>query len=351
MDEKVNVLNKYTVHIGSGIFNKLSSFVDLQKYSKIFLLADETINREWSKTFPKDIVTIIIPSGEESKSIKSATYIWDKLLKNNADRKSLLINLGGGVLTDIGGFVASTYMRGIDFINIPTTLLSMVDASVGGKTGIDFGGIKNVIGTFTQPIAVICNTQFLETLPNREFISGFGEIVKHGLIADKKYFQFVSAKKPKEFTEKELTQIILQSIKIKARIVESDEKETGNRRLINFGHTIGHALEALSLETNHPLLHGEAIGIGMLAEAKLSELAGYISNADLEIIKQSIINAGLPISISHFSRDKILQIMQHDKKNEDKSMNFTLLKEIGKGIINQSPPENQIANALDFISS
>jgi 3-dehydroquinate synthase len=263
------------------------------------------------------------------------------------DKQSLVVNLGGGVIGDMGGFAASTYMRGVDYLNIPTTLLAQVDASIGGKTGIDFAGIKNLIGTFHQPVAVVIDTQTLATLPKREFLSGFAEIIKHGLIRDKKYYQEVTKKHPLKLSQDELVDIIARSCKIKAEIVESDPRESAYRKLLNFGHTIGHAIESLSLESCAPFLHGEAVSIGMLVEAKISQLDGMLSLPELQRIHQGLIKTDLPVYLTNIEIAKILKKVQSDKKNEKGKVNFTLLQKIGKAVYNQNVSENVIIEAIN----
>jgi 3-dehydroquinate synthase len=245
----VNVLGKYNVYIGSGLTGDIPELLQTKNYSKIIVVTDTNLPQKYLKDFEK----IIIPSGEKSKTIETVQIIWKEMLRLKADRKSLVLNFGGGVIGDMGGFAASCYMRGVKFVQIPTTLLSAVDASVGGKVGIDFAGVKNLIGSFNQPEAVIIDTDTFKTLPDREFVSGFGEIIKHGLISDTDYFNTVTSKKPRDFSEEELTDIIAKSCEIKAGIISSDEKESGNRKLLNFGHTIGHALESLSLDSDNYL--------------------------------------------------------------------------------------------------
>lgn len=340
----------YPIFIGKGILGNINRLFSLEVYSKIAVVTDANAREKLAKTisscFSNNISIITIPSGEKAKSIKSVSEIWKEMVRLGLDRKSLLINFGGGVVMDVGGFAASTYMRGIDFLNIPTTLLSQVDASVGGKVGIDFLGIKNLAGTFDQPKVVIIDVETLLTLPKREFLSGFAEIIKHGLIKDKKYFEKVASKHPLKFNLRELIDIINRSCEIKAEIVESDEKEAGPRKLLNFGHTIGHAIEAISLQTKTPLLHGEAISIGMLTEAKISSLVNLLSISDLKRIRQALINADLPITTSDIEIDKVLNMIKRDKKNEKGKVNFTLLKGIGKAVYNQNVSEGAIRKGL-----
>ncbi|OGE64864.1 3-dehydroquinate synthase [Candidatus Daviesbacteria bacterium RIFCSPLOWO2_02_FULL_36_7] len=352
MNGKVTVLGKYNVYIGPGSLSKLPNLISSNNYSCIVLITDIFVEKyclkQIEKILPKKLVKIIIRPGEQFKNIATVQDIWQKLLLNSCDRRSLIINLGGGVILDIGGFAASTYMRGLDFLNIPTTLLAQVDASVGGKVGFDFAGIKNLIGTFNQPIAVICDINLLSTLPEREFAAGFAEIIKHGLIADKKYFEKVSSKHPLKFTKDELINIISASIKIKADIVQRDETENCTRKILNFGHTIGHAIESISLETQTPLLHGEAISIGMMTEARISFLLRMLSANDLKLIEQSLMNADLPISIPDMTSKEIINKMQSDKKNVDGKINFTLLQKIGKAIINQQISPTILQKALRY---
>lgn len=348
MNEKIIVLGKYNVYIGSGILTRFSKLVNLKKYSNIIIITDKSIEKHWLKKIkglPQNPKKIILQSGEQSKNIDTVQEIWQKFLLSGCDRKTLVINLGGGVILDMGGFAASTYMRGVSFINIPTTLLAQVDASIGGKTGIDFMGIKNLIGTFNQPVAVIVDTAALSTLPKREFLSGFAEIIKHGLIYDKEYFQKVTSKDPLQFTDKELIEIIAESIKIKAKIIGGDHTEENCRKILNFGHTVGHAIESLSLKSTTPLLHGEAISIGMFIEAKISRRLKLLSPAAVQIVKQGLTRAGLPIS-AHLAIDKTIKLMRSDKKNEKGKINFTLLSGIGKAVINQFVPESIIKKEL-----
>jgi 3-dehydroquinate synthase len=340
----------YPIFVGVDLFAKIAALFDFSRYSKLFIITDETVAPLYLDKLQNNLSskaeTIILPSGEKAKDIHYLTKIWQAMIDAQLDRKSLVINLGGGVIGDIGGFASSTYMRGIAFINIPTTILSQVDESVGGKTMISFGGIKNIVGTFHQPSAVIIDVDTLETLPERQLLNGFAEIIKHGLIKDKEYFELVTRKKPNDFSQEELIEIIARSNEIKAGVVQEDEKESGYRKIVNYGHTIGHAIEALSLETDNPLLHGEAVSIGIVAENKIAVEIGMLSKEDAEMVKKSLENAGLPVEISDFNADTIIEKMKLDKKNMDGKINFTLLKTIGKAIINQTVSEDIIKNSL-----
>ena len=341
---------EYPIFIGSHIIEKIDTVFDFSGYSKLFIITDEIVAPLYldklQNCLPAKVPEIILPSGESAKDIQYLTKIWQHMIDEQIDRKSLIINLGGGVIGDIGGFAASTYMRGVDFINIPTTLLAQVDESVGGKTMIDFHGIKNIVGTFYQPSAVIIDVETLKTLPERQSLNGFAEIIKHGLIKDKQYFDLVTSKKPTDFSQEELIEIIAQSNVIKAEFVESDEKESGMRKIVNYGHTIGHAIEALSLETEKPLLHGEAISIGMKLEAELSHRVGLLSHEDMKTVEATLKKSGLPTDLPNFPIEKIIEKMKSDKKNQSGKINFTLLEKIGKAVIDQIVEEDIIKKVL-----
>jgi len=340
------------IFIGNNLLSKIDQLFDFQKFSKIAVLTDVNIPRSLinkiEKSLKKNLIKIIIPAGEGEKNIETVKKIWKQMFNNGLDRRSLLVNLGGGVIGDMGGFAAATFMRGIEFLNIPTTLLSQVDASVGGKTGIDFQGIKNGIGVFKDPVGVVIDVDTLKTLPKREFISAFGEIIKHGIISGQKYFDLVTSKKPGEFNEKELIEIIKQSIKIKSNIVKKDPKEKDLRKVLNFGHTIGHAIESLSWKTDRPLLHGEAVAIGMVAETNLASSNCVSCTAgDFLLIKKAIIKTGLPSVIPNIKIEDIIKIMLFDKKNNQGGILFSLPEKIGKVIPNIKITLGRIKNIIN----
>lgn len=344
----------YPIYIGSDLLSKIDSLFPLSRYSKAAIITDTIVANFHLQPLIRAIkiphIEIFLQPGEKEKNIDSTKLIWQKLAENNFDRKSVIFNLGGGVIGDMGGFAASTYMRGVDFVNIPTTVLAQVDESVGGKTGIDFGGIKNLIGTFNQPKAVIIDIATVKTLPDREFNSGFAEIIKHGLIADKKYFETVTTKKPREFSDEELETIIADSCEIKRNVVEDDINEKGVRKILNFGHTIGHAIEAISLDTNKPLLHGESISIGIVAEAKLSSLKNYLSDEDVNEIKNALSKSGLPVSAEKIDKEAIFEKIKSDKKNISGKVQWTLLREIGSALHDEEVDDALVSQAIDFIS-
>jgi len=271
--------------------------------------------------------------------------LWNELTNHGADRHSVLVNLGGGVVIDIGGFTASTYMRGIDFINIPTTLLAMVDASVGGKNGINFGGFKNQIGTFDEPKAVFASPVFLKTLPGNEIRCGFAEVIKHALISDFNKWKDVRA--IESFDAVNWTDIIRESIWTKNKIVNSDYRDRHWRKALNFGHTIGHALESYSQKHfSAPLKHGDAVAIGIIGETWLSQQCCGLSASEANEIYQ-LIRKHYPVSVE-FDSNSLIEIMKHDKKNQSDKINFALIKAIGEPVINQTADDALIRQALDF---
>lgn len=340
----------FSIYVGNEIFEVLLENMIRSTYSKVFILVDENTEKfclpKLSKYF-FDIHKISVRSGEAAKDLASAQHVWDQLLKHQADRKSVLINLGGGVVGDLGGFCAATYKRGIECINIPTTLLSMVDSSLGGKTGIDYHGVKNAIGVIQQPHAVYVHPPLLASLPQREVLGGYAEMLKHGLIADEDYWEELIRVKALDVAS--LSPLIHGSIKIKMRIVKRDPHESGERKLLNFGHTIGHALESYSLmhDKNH-LRHGEAIAIGMICEAFLSYQKCGLSNKELKKISQHILTHYPKYSLRNILSPELITLMRQDKKNVGDTLQFALLKRIGKGVIDISCSESEIALALNY---
>ncbi|MET4080376.1 3-dehydroquinate synthase [Pedobacter sp. UYP30] len=333
---------------------ELTSLLEAQKYSKVFLLTDEhtsvkclPVLQEMLANF-EDFDLIETSAGEENKTIDFCIGIWKTLLDFGADRKSLMINLGGGVVTDMGGFIASTYKRGIDFINIPTTLLSMVDASVGGKTGIDVDAAKNMVGTFSLPQMVFIEPEFLHTLPERELLSGFAEMIKHGLIADKDFFY----KLIKSDYRTPLPEDIYHSVKIKNDVVTEDPKEKNIRKILNFGHTIGHAVESYSLlHDESPLTHGEAIAIGFVCEAALSVNNSNLPKNELKEIADYITSIYPNYKIKEETFEELYLLMQSDKKNEDGNILFSLLENIGHCTYNCRVNKKDVFSALKYYNT
>ncbi|MEI7830379.1 MAG: 3-dehydroquinate synthase [Prolixibacteraceae bacterium] len=320
---------------------------------KFFLVVDQNSNRfclpllcdmPGIEKFKK----IVIPAGEENKTLSSVEHIWLFLSQNGADRKSLVVNLGGGMVTDLGSFAASTFKRGVQFINIPTTLLAQVDASVGGKTGFNFNGLKNEIGVINQPIQVIIDTRFLMTLDHANILSGYAEMIKHGLIHSQDHLAELRKFDLLQPDFHVLKQMISHSVLIKNYFVEKDPHEKGIRKALNFGHTIGHAFESLSLSQEKPLLHGHAVAFGMIAELYLSHLACGFPDGNMHHLSKWLISVYGKYRISPDDYETLYELMGHDKKNEGKRINFTLLCSAGEVQINKNCEKSQIFEALDY---
>ena len=315
--------------------------------SKVFILTDENVAPFWLSEAAHwlhcdSAIDIVIKAGEQHKNLQTVQRIWKTLMKHYADRNALLINLGGGVITDLGGFAASTFKRGIKFINIPTTLLAMVDAAIGGKTGIDFGGGKNQIGTFADAEEVIVDPVFLETLPQRELLSGMAEMMKYGFIFDANLLNV---------NLENYRQYITRCGEIKRKIVEKDPIEKGLRKVLNFGHTLGHAIESHCLTTDYPLLHGEAVALGMLGTLWLSVKQLGLDEKVLQdfekLLPMLLSEAEMPLSENDI--EPILGYLVHDKKNKGERPRFVLIEEVGKPVWNVEVPENMVRLSLEYI--
>jgi 3-dehydroquinate synthase len=333
----------------------LTDFLAQKKYSKIFILVDEQTSEHCLPVLQEKLPSlnefdiIEVPNGEENKTIDFCIGIWRTLLDFEADRNALLINLGGGVVTDMGSFAAATFKRGIDFLQIPTTLLSQVDASIGGKTGIDMDNVKNTIGTFSQPQAVIICTDFLKTLPDRELTSGFAEVIKHGIVADADFFdELILLNDAKDITAKH----IHHSVEIKNKVVLADPFEKNIRKTLNYGHTIGHAIESWSLiNDKNSLLHGEAIAIGMICEAYLAKETNGLSEEDLDKITNTFIKFFGRYKIREGINNALLDIMKQDKKNSDGKISFSLPNKIGSCSFDTFIEERLILESLKYYQS
>ena len=313
------------------ISESLATFFDQNEYSHIAILVDEFSNKYClpiiQDLLPSNFTKILIKSGEHHKNLATCEQVWDRMTKANMDRHSLLVNLGGGVIGDLGGFCASTYKRGIDFIQIPTTLLAQVDASLGGKLGIDFHGLKNHIGVFQLPKAVLIDPKFIDTLSIQQKKSGFAEIIKHCLIRDEKEW---SAIRQQSFEELDLSKLIAHSVAIKEAVVLEDPKEAGLRKILNFGHTLGHAIETYLLDKGkRKILHGEAIAIGMIVEAFISHQRDLISLQELEEIESYLFENYGRVKLHTEEISKIIALTAQDKKNKGKEIRFSLLTGLG----------------------
>ena len=310
--------DNYSIWVGEAALSK----IDISSYSKIAILVDKNVSKLCLKLLPEinNNLIIEIPAGEKNKTIATCNLIWEQLTLHNFDRRSVLINLGGGVIGDMGGFCAATYKRGIDFIQIPTTLLAMVDASIGGKLGVDFNMLKNQIGLFSNPKSVIINPIFLNTLTVKELHSGFAEVIKHALISNKNLWKELSST---SFKKLKWEKIIIRSIEIKNTIVNSDPKEENNRKKLNFGHTFGHAIESYYLDIGEPILHGEAVFMGIILESEISVLSKHEKKEIKDYICSNFKLPKLP------SKDKLIPFLINDKKNQKHKINFSLLSGIG----------------------
>ncbi len=320
------------VMITEDIQESLLALFDRDGFSQVGVLVDENTGRD---CYP--LVRAMLPvhtlyeirSGEAYKNLTTCTQIWDWLTQKGFDRKALLINLGGGVIGDMGGFCAATYKRGIRFVNLPTTLLAQVDASVGGKLGIDFEGYKNHIGVFQEPLQVVIDPEFLKTLPERELRSGFAEVIKHSLIADAVYWQKLEAH---PFEQQDWTAHIRHSVDIKSEVVAQDFKESGLRKILNFGHTIGHAIESFYLDSTQPWLHGEAVAAGMICESYLSAQYTHLPSEDVRRIEELIFQTFGKLDLEEDALETIAGMALQDKKNENNSIRCTLLERIGQAV-------------------
>lgn len=326
----------YPIYIGYRSLAECAHMLSLHNYSKVFCVMDEGVMKGFETYIRQSLryASTVIPlrSGEKYKSVDTIQYLWKKLNAESADRRSAIINVGGGVTGDIGGFAAATYMRGIDFIQIPTTLLSMVDASIGGKVGVNHNQVKNLIGSFQQPKAVIIDMSFLVSLPHKEVQSGFAEMIKYGLTYDLEFMKlcekYLAEHKDLEVDVAQMSKLISQAVNIKHKIVEADPHEDSLRKITNFGHTIGHGIESYSFSIGKPLLHGEAVGIGMIAEVAIAEKLGIAQNIR-KYIENLISAIGTPTKYRMEDVDAIIKIIHSDKKNFAGKVLMSLVDTIG----------------------
>ena len=347
---------------GSKVYQAQEINSDIQEITKafepdkIFLLTDEGAFKYCFPIIEKGLgihpeKIIIIPQGDVNKHIETAQKVWNALSNQGADRHSLLINLGGGMPCDLGGFCAASFKRGIQFINIPTTLLAQVDASIGGKTGINLGGLKNEIGFFANPMAVLIDANFLATLDIPNLLSGYAELLKHAFIHDEKTWQQLKAFNISHPDLNLLNQLVNDSIRIKDYFVENDPKEQNIRKALNFGHTIGHAIETFAMQQGKPMLHGYAVAYGMVAELYLSHKQLQFPMETLMEITRYIHELYGNFHIHKADFPALVELMTHDKKNDSNQINFTLLKDIGDIAINQHATSDEIIEALTFYTN
>lgn len=332
--------------LSGRIQTTLPALLNQLKPSKVFVLVDENTEKFCLPVLAKALEKlpaeqiIAIPAGELHKTLPTVSEVWAKLIGQQADRRALIINLGGGVVTDLGGYAAGCYKRGIRFLHIPTTVLGMVDAALGGKTGVDHAGIKNSVGLFQMPEAVLTDTQFLSTLPARELRSGMAEMYKHALIHDQSQWEELKATKALS------DGLIARSQQVKLDIVAEDPYEKGLREALNYGHSIGHAIESLLLETASPLLHGEAIAAGMICEAYLSELLCGLSAEAVEDIEHTLLSIYGHASLSTVQQQAVVSFVANDKKNRGGKIRMSLLERIGSPALGVEVQTDQIDAAV-----
>ncbi|MCI8991383.1 MAG: 3-dehydroquinate synthase [Eubacterium sp.] len=354
----------YNIQIESG-FNKLILGLKKLNYDstiKICIISDSNVSPLYAKELEEklkenyfNIFLFVFSAGEPQKNLNTVQHLYEYLVENHFERRDLLLALGGGVVGDLTGFTAATYLRGIDFIQIPTSLLSQVDSSIGGKTGVDFLKYKNMVGAFYMPKLVYINLSVLKTLPEKEFISGMGEIIKHGLIKNKEYFRWLSENREHILARNmdALEHMIYESCLIKRAIVEKDPKEKGERALLNFGHTIGHAVE---MKTDFVLLHGECVSLGIVSALYLSYRLGHISQEEFENTVLLLNAYHLPTKLDISCRDageisakEILTVSKSDKKMEAGTVKFVLLKSIGNAVIDRNIDDDQLLEAIEVL--
>ena len=342
------------VILSHALYEDLAMAISECSHDRLFVLTDTT-TRELCWPLLSDFIGlrhathITIGATDTNKNLDTLSEVWQALGSGGATRHSCMICLGGGMVTDLGGFAASTFKRGINFINIPTTLLSMVDASVGGKTGINFNGLKNEVGVFRDPRYVIINTRFLQTLDNHNIRSGYAEMIKHGLISDDETWRELMRF---DLASPDLTllqDMVGRSVAVKERIVEEDPHEHGLRKALNLGHTVGHALESWAMKEGHPIPHGYAVAYGLVCELYLSSVIAHFPTEKLRATVAFIHDyyGRLPFTCDDYPQ--LLELMTHDKKNMSGTINFTLLSDIGSVLINQTATLSDIENALDFL--
>ena len=339
-----------SVIIGPEALPALARLLASPAVSRVLVLADGNTARQCLPLLlphlPADYKLIEIPAGEEYKTLATCDTVWCVLTEERADRHAVLVNLGGGVVTDLGGFAAALYKRGIRFVQVPTTLLAQVDASVGGKTGVDFQGFKNQLGVFQEPAGVFIDPQFLLTLDPRQLKSGYAEVVKHWLITDAAAFD---TNRRLGWLTDDWTPIIRESVALKQRIVAADPFETGLRKLLNFGHTVGHALESyLLLQPGREALHGEAVAAGLVCESWLSVQHGLLTAEELDKIETFVFSVFAKISFVSMETEAIAELALQDKKNSGTTINCTLLQGIGRGVFNQPVTVAEIAESLRY---
>jgi 3-dehydroquinate synthase len=351
---KSNPAQNYPIFVGKNVLSLGNEFItkNFENHRRVCFL-DQNVYKLFQKKIDKfcEEITaekIIFPSGEENKNIFVIEELTKKLLSKNFGRKTLILNIGGGVVGDAGGFVAASFMRGIPFIQIPTSLLAMVDASVGGKVAVDIGDFKNSFGSFVSPVAIFADIDFLEKLPKSEFLSGLGECLKHGVLGDETILK-------QKINNSDLTNFVTKNIQFKKKVVEKDFRENGIRALLNLGHTVGHSLESFFLNTKNQISHGKAVALGVLVEADILEIKGILTTGATQKIRDIFLNHNLPVNLSiPFDKEKLWDLAQKDKKNENGQVFISRIENIGHNLEQIAPfkiaiSQQDFNKSLDFI--
>ena len=346
----------YEIRVGAGLLARvglwLKEMVLPGKDGKAVIITDTTVEGLYAEVLERglanagfDVTILEVPPGEEQKSLETAGRLYDDLTEAYTERATPVLALGGGVVGDLAGFVAATYMRGVPLIQIPTTLLAMVDSSIGGKTAVDHGRLKNIVGAFYQPRLVVADIDTLKTLPEIELTNGLAEVIKHAAIRNRNLFNFldININKAKQLHPAVLETIVLENARIKAEIVEKDERETGLRGILNFGHTIGHAIEAVS---DFRVKHGQAVAIGMMAAAKISSRMAILDESEVVKLERVIKKAGLPTEMPGLDKEAVMDAMKHDKKVLHDRVRFVLLKAIGNAFISDDVDPSLVEEVL-----
>ena len=343
----------YPIHIGAGLLGRVDLVVSVLSRKRMAIVTNTTVAPLFLERFAGplvregvEVVRIVVPDGEDHKDWQTLNQIFDALLKERCGRDTTLVALGGGVIGDITGFAAATYQRGVNYIQVPTTLLAQVDSSVGGKTAINHPLGKNMIGAFHQPRLVLADMATLDTLPERELRSGLAEVIKHGLIRDEAFLVWLEANVARLLARdpEALAHAVLRSVEIKAEIVGQDERESGLRRVLNFGHTFGHAIETGF--GYGAWLHGEAVAAGMAMATDLSRQLGYLSEADAERVRSLLARAGLPVTAKGLAPARMQQLMKGDKKVKDGRIHFVLLERLGAATVRDDVPVAAVDHTL-----
>ena len=345
--------NEFAAGLGNGLQEEVRKHVSAS--GKLCIVTDSTVSELYLREVAEilssccsSVISYVFPAGEAHKNLSTVQKLYERLILERFDRSDMLVALGGGVVGDLCGFAAATYLRGISFIQIPTTLLSQVDSSIGGKTGVDFDSYKNMVGAFHMPKLVYTNIRTLLTLPDNEFAAGLGEVIKHGLIRDREYYDWLLSHAG-EIEARDLTvlrQTVAGSNLIKRKVVETDPTEKGDRMLLNFGHTLGHAIEKLK---NFELLHGECVALGALAAMRLSESRGMITEAETERFKEALMRFHIAVRVSGLTAGDIIEATKNDKKMESGVINFILLKSVGCAYVDRTVTDGEMEEALKFI--